>query len=186
MNREDIIQELQYGHHFPLNVVHSMLENFPGNLDNIDNPLALIQSRTQKRQRTVYSTLAFYLWGLQYYSANDAKQSIIKDINEIANKWLPNSNEDGLHTKVNISKSTPNKIVLDCIWGIYKSPEFEDNPIYFQIIVTPSLEYGIQLSLKGTSKWPRRKSISIYRLKDYLLSCYEQVLTLHPFKKGGI
>lgn len=116
--------------------------------------------------------------------ALQARETCIQDGKEaIAEMWeeklkkleeyLPSGS--GFNSGESIDEaSKPKKIIINGKFHVMDENGMYDGFASYQIIITPSLVYELELKLVGSNSWPKRMSYA--GLKDYILEVYQGTL----------
>ena len=94
-------------------------------------------------------------------------------IHEIEMDNLPSGSGIDSGTRVNLDKTTANKLVLDSSYHCMNQDGFYDGWIDFTVIVTPSLLFDIDIDIKGNFSQRHNKYADV---KDYLYDVFSMSL----------
>ena len=94
-------------------------------------------------------------------------------IEEIENNNLPSGSGIDSGTRVNLDKTTANKLVIDSSYHCMNQDGYYDGWIDFTVTVTPSLLSDIDIDIKGNFSQRHNKYADV---KDYLYDVFNMSL----------
>lgn len=89
-------------------------------------------------------------------------------------EYLPSGSGFDTGESINLEESRQNMIIIDGEFHVMNENGFYDGYAEYNIVVIPSLSYGCEVKLVGSSYWQKRKSYD--GLKDYIETTYWEAL----------
>jgi hypothetical protein len=97
-----------------------------------------------------------------------------RKIERIEEQFLPHGSGFDTGETINVDESSPDKIVIYGEFHVMNEVGIYDGYAGYKIVVVPSLAYGFDLKLVGSSYWPSRTSY--VDLQDYIETIYQGIL----------
>lgn len=95
------------------------------------------------------------------------------EIFDIEKEFLPSGSGFDSGCTVNLDKSTPDKIVIECPFHCMNDNGYYDYWVYPSIIVKPSLQFNFSFDINWKSYNGKYKTL----LSDYIVDCLHDALT---------
>jgi hypothetical protein len=93
---------------------------------------------------------------------------------DIEKEFLPSGSGFDSGCTVNLDKSTPDKLVIECPYHCMNDAGYYDGWVYPCIIVTPSLQFDYDLRINWKGYNGKYKPL----LSDYIVDCFSHCLDI--------
>lgn len=127
-------------------------------------------------KKKVYQELASRLVALRNCSESGNEEWADKHedrINEITAKHLPSGSGIDSGNEFDLSRSTPDKLVIESGYHVMDENGFYNGWIDYMVIVEPSLQFGCTVSIRG--KFGKRQDIKEYLEEIYTDAIHQEI-----------